>query len=101
MKTFEEAVDSICDLKGSVLAQMTVTRALLRALPPAAWQHVATALQSDAESARGVLLGSPVSEHTIAAFDRDVQLVMSTLDHVQGLPQSTRGSQAQGSPQAR
>lgn len=79
MKTLQEATEKICDLKGNVLALESVITALLSTLSPAQRRLAATHLALEQESAQAVLLGSAVSEVTVAAYGRDVQRLSARL----------------------
>jgi hypothetical protein len=73
MRNLQEATEMICDLKGSVLALDALVTALLGAMTPDARHQVEVRLDGHAEVARNVLLHASISEHTIAAFERDVR----------------------------
>jgi hypothetical protein len=72
MKNLQEATERICELKGSVMALDALLTALLQQLPPAARQALKATFDGHTEIARTVLLHAPISDHTIAAFERDV-----------------------------
>lgn len=72
MKTLAEATERICELKGSVLALHALIAAITHDMPPEQRQRIAATLDGHAEVARTVLLNAPISEHTLAAFERDV-----------------------------
>jgi hypothetical protein len=86
METLQDAQEKICDLKGSVLAMEALTMSVLRWLAPDVLQIVRAQFASEAETARALLLGAPVSEHTLAAFERDVQRASARLDQFQEQP---------------
>jgi len=71
MRNLQDATERICELKGSVLALDALLSALVRQLPDDQRAAVATAFAAHAEVARTVLLHAPISDHTIAAFERD------------------------------
>ena len=73
MKNLEEATEKICDLKGNLLAIEAFLDALIQVLPADAVQPLQSAFARIAEIARTELLHATISEHTIAAFERDVQ----------------------------
>lgn len=72
MKNLQDATERICELKGSVLALDALLMALLDGMSPAAREAVRLRFEHHAEVARTVMLNS-ASEHTLAAFDRDVR----------------------------
>ena len=73
----------ICDLKGSVLALDALVTAFAYVLPPEARAELLRRFEAHAEVARTVLLQAEISDHTIAAFERDVgrttNIVRSTM----------------------
>jgi len=72
MQNLQEATEKICDLKGSVLALDALVSALLHRLPEGERAGLLSAFEGHAEVARTVLLHAPISDHTIAGFERDV-----------------------------
>jgi hypothetical protein len=72
MKNLQEATEKICDLKGSLVALDALMTALLQELPTHMRAELLGAFARHAEVARTVLLHAPISESTIAAFERDV-----------------------------
>ena len=72
MKNLQEASELICDLKGSLVALDALVTALLRQLPAESRAGLTQAFSLHAEVARTVLLHAPVSDFTVAAFERDV-----------------------------
>ena len=72
MRNLQEATERICELKGSLMAVEALTAALLGTLPQAQRASLRAGLTRHAEVARTMLLHAPISEHTIAAFERDV-----------------------------
>lgn len=79
MKTLKEAVEHVLDLKGSIVALEEAITALLLATPPAQRAHAQAVLLRRFEGRRAILLGSVVSEHVLAAFERDAQALLSTV----------------------
>jgi hypothetical protein len=73
MKNLQEATERICDLKGSLVALDALVTALLHVLPQDTRAELARVYEGHAEVARTVLLHAPISEHSIAAFERDVR----------------------------
>jgi len=80
MKNLQEATERICELKGSLLALDALVTALLHALPRPLRTELLNTFEGNAEVARTVLLHAPISEHTIAAFDRDVSRMSALID---------------------
>lgn len=72
MKSLSEATERICERKGSVLCIHAVLAALIEDMAPAQRARVAALLDTHAEVARTVLLNAPISEHTLAAFEREI-----------------------------
>jgi hypothetical protein len=68
----QEATEKICDLKGSLLALDALTTAILHHMPQQQRAAQGATFERHAEIARTVLLHAPISDHTIAGFDRDV-----------------------------
>lgn len=73
MKDLQEATERICDLKGSLIALETLVTAMLHELPAETRATLAQTFERHAEVARTVLLNTPTSEHTLAAFERDAR----------------------------
>ncbi|NML16477.1 hypothetical protein [Azohydromonas caseinilytica] len=73
MKDLQEATEKICELKGSLVALDALITALLQVMPAQARAELSETFERYAEMARTVLLHAPISEHSIAAFERDVQ----------------------------
>ncbi|MCW7540126.1 hypothetical protein OOT46_20030 [Aquabacterium sp. A7-Y] len=73
MKNLQEATERICELKGSLIALDALLTAVLHSLPDEARRDLRERFAVHAEVARTVLLHEPISEHTIAAFEHDVQ----------------------------
>ena len=72
MKNLQEATEKICELKGSLVAMDALVAAILKVLPDTVCVDLAEAFNAHAEVARTVLLHAPISDITIAAFERDV-----------------------------
>jgi hypothetical protein len=87
MKNLQDATEKICDLKGSILALDTLVGAIAYALPLDARAELQRRVEAHAEVARTVLLQSEISDHTIAAFERDIERAMSLIKSSQRLPQ--------------
>jgi hypothetical protein len=80
MKNLQDATEKICDLKGSVMAIEALMDALLRVLPLDALRALAVEYDREVEAMQTVLLNASVSEHTLAAAERDVQRASSILN---------------------
>ena len=72
MKNLQEATERICELKGSLIALDALLPALLEALPPATHDTLVRSFEAHAEAARTVMLNTAISDHVLAAFERDV-----------------------------
>ncbi len=81
MRNLQEATERICELKGSVLALDALVAAMLRQMPQAARTELQGAFASHSEFARTALLHAPISEHTIASFERDVARMAALISH--------------------
>lgn len=79
MKNLQDATERICELKGSLVALDALVAALINSLPPEARAGLARSFETHAEVARTVLINTPTSEHTVAAFERDVRRTGSLL----------------------
>jgi hypothetical protein len=79
MRTLAEATERICELKGSLLAVQAVLTALIEELPAEQRGRLSAAFDVHTEVARTVLLNAPISEHTLAAFERDVSRTRTLL----------------------
>lgn len=88
MKNLQDATEKICDLKGSILALDALVTAFAYALPLEARSELLRRFEAHTEVARTVLLQAEISEHTIAAFERDVRRTTSVLHTAQQLPQA-------------
>ncbi len=80
MKNLQEATERICELKGSLLALDTLLTALLRELPGERRAALAQQMATLTEVARTVLLHAPISELSLAAFERDVARYAACVD---------------------
>lgn len=80
MKDLQEATERICDLKGSLIALETLVTAMLNELPPEARTALAQTFERHAEVARTVLLNTPTSEYTLAAFERDARRTAAMIE---------------------
>lgn len=72
MNDLQTATELICDLKGSLMAHEALLTAMLDGLTLAEREALGRRFRHNAEVARTVMLNSPTSEHTMAAFERDV-----------------------------
>lgn len=72
MKNLQDATEKICELKGNLVALDALMTALLRQMPAEARAELARSFALSTEVARTVLLNAPVSDFTVAAFERDV-----------------------------
>ncbi|EYC51421.1 hypothetical protein AZ34_10210 [Hylemonella gracilis str. Niagara R] len=72
MKNLQEATERICELKGSLVALDALLPALLETLPPTAHAALTRSFEAHAEAARTVMLNTTMSDHVMAAFERDV-----------------------------
>jgi hypothetical protein len=79
MKNLHEATERICELKGSLVALDALITALLHVLPDERRGELRQAFETHAEVARTVLLHTPISEHTIASFERDVDRTVALI----------------------
>lgn len=75
MKNLQEATERICELKGNLVALEALVTALLHSMPPDARARLLHTFVDHAEVARTVLLHAPISEHTISAFEGEVQRI--------------------------
>jgi hypothetical protein len=80
MKNLQDATERICELKGSLVALDALVAALINSLPVEARATLARSFETHAEVARTVLINTPTSEHTVAAFERDVRRTGALLD---------------------
>ena len=82
MKTLQDATERICELKGNLVALDTLIAALLQCIPIEGRGELLSAFEGNAELARTVLLHSPISEHTLSAFERDVKRTSALIAHI-------------------
>ncbi len=80
MKNLQDATERICELKGSILALDALVTALGSVLPPDDKAAFQAQLSRHAELMRTALLHAPVSEHTIAAFEHDLQRTVAMVN---------------------
>jgi len=79
MKNLADATERICELKGSLCAIDALLSALILELPAERRAHLLQKFAAHVEIARTVLLHTPISEHTINAFERDVHRTSALL----------------------
>lgn len=79
MKNLQEATERICELKGSLIALDALLPSLLEALPPATHDILVRSFEAHAEAARTVILNTPISDHVLAAFERDIARTRAVL----------------------
>lgn len=84
MKDLQEVTERVCELKGSLIALDALMTALLRSLPAHEQRGVMERFSAHTEVARTVLLHVPISEHTINAFEHDVQRIASLAEGAAG-----------------
>lgn len=72
MRNLQEATERICELKGSVSALDALVTALLQQMPSASRAELMQSFSVTTEVARTMMLHAPVSDITVAAFERDV-----------------------------
>jgi hypothetical protein len=94
MNNLQEATEKICELKGSLVALDALVSAMLRVMPPDAKEMLQPVFDQHAEVARTVLLHAPISEHSISAFERDVQRSARLLDRQVNASAAAAPSQA-------
>jgi hypothetical protein len=80
MKNLQEATEMICDLKGSVIALDALVTALIHQMPAESRAELLREFNSTAEMARTVLVHAPISDQTIAGFERDVERFAALID---------------------
>ena len=73
MKNLQEATERICELKGSLVAMDALVTALIHVMPREMRAELLSTFEGHAEVARTALLHAPISEYSIAAFERDVR----------------------------
>lgn len=86
MKNLQEATERICELKGSLVALDALVTALLQQMPAEARTELLRAFTVNTEVARTVLLNAPISDFTVAAFERDVSRMSVFLAKSPGSP---------------
>lgn len=86
MKNLQEATEKICELKGSLVALDALVTALLQQMPEQARAELMRAFTVNTEVARTVLLNAPISDFTVAAFERDVSRMSVFLAKAPGSP---------------
>lgn len=97
MQNLQEATERICELKGNLIAMDVLLPVLLKTLPPSAHDALARSFETHAEAARTVILNSALSEHVLAAFEREIartQAVLAGIAPVPGLPDTPSGTEA-------
>ena len=72
MRSLHDAIERTCELKGDLIAQDALTTSLLLALSPDAAGRFLQNFEQASEAARVVLINAPISEQTLAAFERGV-----------------------------
>ena len=72
MKNLQEATERICELKGSLVAMDALLASLLQGMTADSRAQLLRSFADTAEVARTVLLHAPISESTVASFERDV-----------------------------
>lgn len=82
MKNLQEATERICELKGSLAALDALVTALLQGMLPGPRAELLRSFTVTAEVARTVMLHAPVSDVTVAAFERDVTRMSTFIGHV-------------------
>jgi S1-C subfamily serine protease len=80
MKNLLEATERICELKGNLIALDALCSALLKAQTAAERARLRQAFADSAEAARTSMLGAPISEHSIAAFELDAGRITALID---------------------
>ncbi len=83
MKNLQEATERICELKGGMIALDVMLPALLKALPSVSHDILMRSFEAHAEVARTFILNAPVSDHVLAAFERDIARARALLTWVE------------------
>jgi hypothetical protein len=91
MKNLQDATEKICELKGNLVALDTLLSAMVSAMSPDMRQTLLRTFESHAEVARTVMLHAPISELTIAAFERDVRRMTQLAGGEPSLPRGRSG----------
>ncbi|HLL17573.1 MAG TPA: serine protease [Rubrivivax sp.] len=73
MNNLQQATERICELKGNLVALDALASALLQQLPQPRRSRLLSTFERYADLARTSMLNSAISEHSIAAFERDVE----------------------------
>jgi S1-C subfamily serine protease len=97
MQNLQEATERICELKGSLIAIDVLLPVLLKTLPPSGYDALASSFEAHAEAARTVILNSTLSEHVLAAFEREIvrtQAVLAGIVAAPKLPDTGLGTEA-------
>lgn len=79
MENLQEATEKICDLKGTVLAQHAMLVALIQTVQAHHLPGLLERYSKEIEAGTTVLLNAEVSEHTVAAFERDSRALSTTV----------------------
>lgn len=77
MKNLQEVTERVCELKGSLVALDVLVTAMLGALPQQARAELLQRYAVHAEVARIALMHTPISEHTLAAFENEVRRTLA------------------------
>lgn len=77
MNHLQQATERICELKGNLAALDALASALLQQLPPLRRSRLLSTFEACADLARTSMLNSAISEHSITAFERDVERLRS------------------------
>ena len=80
MNNLQQATERICELKGNVLALDALCTALLRELAPSARERLRKTYDDLTEIAHTAMLNAEISEHSIAAFERDTARIGALID---------------------
>lgn len=97
MKNLQQATERICELKGSLIAMDALLPALLETLPPSVHGALVRSFEAHAEAARTVMLNTPISDHVLAAFERDIartRAVLSGIAPAQSAPDPRNAGEA-------
>jgi hypothetical protein len=79
MRNLQEATERICELKGNVSALDALVTALLQQMNAQTRTQLIGSFSVTAEVARTMMLHAPVSDITLAAFDRDIARMTSII----------------------
>ena len=83
MKNLQEATERICELKGNVVALDALCSAIVKEMLPPSRQRLRSTLEDYAEVARTLMLNTAISEHTIAAFERDIARATALIESLE------------------